>query len=236
MVAAGIAMVVLGLYVVVRFPEHGFTPTRARRWRQSAVILRRGVALARGDREILLVLATTFLINGAAVAYGRLYPKRLVELGLPAQPDPIVWFTGLGIAAYLVGALALRLVEARIDGDGAARRLYAAACFTGTLGLIVLPRAPGYAIGGAGVLLIGGIALPVTRAVGEIWVNRRITSDVRATVQSFLAQVEYAGEILCGIVLGSLAQLTTLTVAFACAAALIAIAGVMVVRLRADSH
>jgi MFS family permease len=236
MVVAGVAMVMLGLYVVVRFTEHGFTPTRARRWQRSAAILRRGVTLARRDREILLILAATFLINGAAEAYGRLYPKRLVGLGFPDQSNPIVWFTGLGIGAFAVGALALRIVEARIEGTGVARRVYAAACFIGALGLIALACAPGYLIGSAGVLLVGGIALTVTRAVGVIWVNRRTTSDVRATVQSFLAQVEYGGEILCGVALGALAQFTTLTAAFVCSSALIAGAGVMVVRSRTGSR
>ena len=83
----------------------------------------------------------TFLIDGAAEAYGRLYPRQLVELGLPACPDPIVWFTGLGIATFATGALALRIVEARIAGAGAARRAYAVACFTGALGLLLLAHA-----------------------------------------------------------------------------------------------
>lgn len=236
MVVAGVAMVLLGLYVVVRFTEHGFTPTRARRWQRSAAILRRGVALARRDHEILLVLAATFLINGAAEAYGRLYPKRLVGLGFPHQSAPIVWFTGLGIVAFAVGALALRIVEARIDGVGVARRAYAAACFIGALGLIALACAPGYLIGSAGVLLVGGIGMTVTRAVGAIWVNRRTAGDVRATVQSFLAQAEYGGEILFGLLLGAVAQFTTITVAFACSSALTACAGVMVVRSRTTNQ
>ncbi|HEX5506537.1 MAG TPA: hypothetical protein VFW96_28230, partial [Thermomicrobiales bacterium] len=92
MIVAGVGMVALGLYVVARFPERGFTPTKARRWRRSAAILRRGLALARGDREILLVLAATVLINGAAEAYGRLYPARLVGLGFPGRAAPLVWF------------------------------------------------------------------------------------------------------------------------------------------------
>ena len=230
MVAAGAAMVLLGLYVVVWFTEHGFTPSASRRWQQSTAIFRRGVALARRDHEILLILAATFLIDGAAEAFGRLYPKRLISLGLPSLADSIVWFTGLGIIALVLGALALRIVEARIDGAGVARRVYAAACFTGALGLIALAGAPGFVIGSAGVLLVSGIALTVTRAVGVIWVNRRTSSDVRATVQSILAQAEYSGEIVCGFTLGALAQATTMSVAFACSAALIMGAGVMVVR------
>lgn len=233
MVVAGVAMVVLGVYVVTRFTECGFTPAGAHRWQRSITILRCGASLARRDREILLVLLATVLINGAAEAYGRLYPKRLVGIGFPGPYDPIVWFTGLGIGAFAVGALALRIVEARLDGVGAARRVYAAACGIGALGLIALAGAPGYLTGSAGVLLIGGIALTVTRAVGAIWVNRRASTDVRATVQSILAQAEYLGEIVLGVALGALAQATTITVAFACSAVLIGFAGVMVIGSRA---
>lgn len=230
MVVAGVAMVVLGLYVLLRFTEHGFTPTRARRWRRSATIFQSGVTLARRDREILLILLATVLVNGAAEGYGRLYFRRLVELGFPSQADPLVWFTGLGIIAFAAGALALRVVEARIDGVGVARRLYAAACFVGALGTLTLAAAPNYLVGSAGVLLMGGVALTVTRAVGSIWINRRTTSDVRATMTSMLAQAEYGGEILVGVALGLLAQATTLPIAFTCAAALIAGAGLLVVR------
>lgn len=233
MVTAGSMMALLGVYVAARFTEQHFTPTRTRRWRQGATILGRGVALARGDREVLVVFAATFLLNGAAVAFGRLYPKQLVDLGFPHRPDPIVWFTALGISTFLVGALALRIVEARIAGTGVARRVYAAACGIGALGVLLLTVAPNTVIGSAGVLLVAGVAWTVTRAVGAIWVNSRTTSDVRATVHSFLAQVKYLGEILCGIALSALALTTSITGAFAGACALVTCAGVMVARSHA---
>lgn len=233
MVTAGVMMALLGLYVVARFPEQHFTPTRARRRREAAMILRRGVTLARGDREILVVLAATFLVNGAAVAFGRLYPKQLVDLGFPERPDPIVWFTGLGIATFVAGALALRIVDARIAGAGGARRAYAAACAVGGLGVLLLTIARDSVTGSAGVLLVAGIALTVTRTVSAIWVNSRTTSDVRATVQSFLAQVQYAGEIVCGIALSVLAQATSITGALAGTCALLVCAGAVVAQSRA---
>jgi hypothetical protein len=228
MVAAGAAMTLLGLYVVARFTERHFTPTRAQRWRQATTILQRGVALARHDREILAVFLATFLVNGAADAFGRLYPKQLIDLGFPDRPDPVVWFTGLGVITFVVAAFALRIVEARINRVGVARRVYAAACGIGALGVLLLAAAPDTVAGSAGVLLASGIGWTVTRAVGAIWVNSRATSDVRATVQSFLAQVEYLGEILCGMALGLLAQVTSITGALAGACALVVCAGVVV--------
>jgi MFS family permease len=230
MVSAGVMMALLGLYVMTRFPERHFTPTRTQRRREAVRILRQGAALARRDRAILVVFAATFLVNGAADAFGRLYPKQLIDLGFPDRPDPIVWFTALGIATYAAGAFALRIVEARIAGADVARRTYAAACGTGALGVFLLTVAPDTITGSAGVLLAAGIAWAVTRAVGVIWVNSRTTSDVRATMQSFLAQVEYFGEILCGVALSAIAQATSITGALVGACALVTCAGVVVAR------
>ncbi len=180
-VAAGVAMLVLGLYVVAWFPERRFAPRASYRFDESREVLRIGVALVRGDSVLLVVFLATLLLNGAAEAFDRLYPKELLALGFPATPDPIVWFTALGLVLLGAGAIALRAVEARIEGSGAPARLYAAACFVGVLGLILLAAAPDVAGGMLGVFLVGGIAWPVTRAVSVIWVNRRATSQVRAT-------------------------------------------------------
>jgi MFS family permease len=232
-VLSGAAMWALGALVAARFGERRFTPVHSDRWRESRSIFRRGVAVARADREILLVLAATILVNGAAEGFGRLYAKRLVELGFPGAVDPIVWLTGLGLVALLLAALALRIVEARIEGAGVARRAYAAACVTGALGLVVLAAAPDAVTGMAGVLVVEGIAWKVTRTVGVIWVNRRTTSNVRATVQSFLGQAEYLGEITLGIGLGVLAQATSIPAAMLGSCALVAGAGALVARSRA---
>jgi hypothetical protein len=214
----------------MRFSEHEFTPTTEHRFQESVSIFRRGVKLARHDREIMLVFGATILVNSGAEAFDRLYPKRLVDLGFPEDPDPIVWFTALGVATLAVGSIALMIVESRIDGVGVARRVYAAACLFGALGLIVLAHAPDDVSGMMGVLLVGGIAWTVIRSVSVIWVNRRATSDVRATVQSFLGQVESMGEIAGGLALGVLAQATTITVALTFSCALVGAAGLLVMR------
>ncbi len=87
--------------------------------------------------------------------------------------------------------------------------------------------------GSAGVLLVAGIGRTVTRAVGAIVVNARATGEVRATIQSFLGQVEYAGGICCGLALAIIAETTSITLALVGACVLVACAGV-VARLGAD--
>jgi predicted MFS family arabinose efflux permease len=231
-VTAGLAMILLGLAVAARFPERNFTRTRTNRWRAALAIFRRGVALARGDRQIRVVLAATMLVNGASIAYDFAFRKQLLDLGFPTAPDPIVWFALLGLVTLALAILALRIVEARIDGAGVARRTYALAALIGALGLVVLGQAPDDFPAIVGVLLITGLAAPVTRAVSVIWVNRRTTSDVRATVHSFLQQAESVGEMTGGLALALLAAATDLPLTLTASGLLLLAAALLVARSR----
>ncbi len=217
-IVAGVSIMVVGMVVATRFPEQHFTPATEARWSASRATLRAGVRLARRDRQIMLVFVATLLVNGAGEMFGRVYAQRLVALGLPRNPDPIVWYAALGLAMLLAGAMVLRLVEIRIGGSAVGARAYGAACALGAVGLLVLAHAPNVTTAAVGVLLVGGLSLTVLRVVGAIWVNRRTASDVRATVHSFLAQAEYLGEIVVGFSLAFLARTTTLTIALTGAA------------------
>ncbi|WP_223167320.1 MFS transporter [Nonomuraea sp. SYSU D8015] len=229
-VVSGAGMAVLGLYVATVFTEHGVTPARTRRLRTSLSIFGRGLGLARRDNEILLALAATTVVNGA-VMISWLFPRQLIALGFPG--DPTLWYAALGIVSSAAGAAALRLVQSRIDGPGAARRIYVLACLLGPAGLAALAYAPGALAGGLGVLLVSGIADPLVRVVSVIWVNRRVTSDVRATVQSFLSQAETVGKILGGFALAALAQAAGARATLLAAGALIVLAGALAARSRA---
>jgi predicted MFS family arabinose efflux permease len=226
MVLAGAAMLALGLYVAVHFQERRFVGTATKRWSASWTILAHGSSLVRRSRPILLMFAATFLVNGSADAFGRLQPRRLIDLGLPT--NPVAWLTGLGLLTLLVGAVALRVVERRVEDVDAAARDYAIACGVGVVGLVVLAAAPEELSASAGVLLVAGIALPLTRTMATIWVNRQTTGDVRATVHSFLAQAEYLGEIVCGLAIAAIARFAGLAFALAACAAAFAVATLLV--------
>ena len=228
--ASGVIMLALGVFVALTFTETNFTPTEENRFQESIGIFRRGLALSRADSEIMLVLAVTLLVNSGAEAFDRLHPKRLIDLGFPEEPDPIVWFTVLGIAMLLVGAATLRMVEARIDQAGAPKMALFVACIAGAVGMITLGHAPNETVGIAGTLIVAGVSWTILHSVASIWVNRRTTSDVRATVQSFLGQTESLGEICGGVVMAILAQATSITVALTTSAALLLTAGLVLQR------
>jgi len=229
MVLTGAAMVLLGLFVAARFRERRFVPVPANRWPAAGSILAGGFRLVRGSRVLLAVFAATFLVNGVADAFGRLYPLRLLSLA-PAA-DPVVWFTGLGVLMCLGGAAALRLAQARIGGPQTVRRGYAAACVVAAAGIGGLAVTAG-PVGGSLAVLVAAGALPLTRSFGTIWVNDQTYGAVRATVHSLLAQAEYVGKIVCGLALALVAQRTGTSLVLAVCVVLLVVATAVVQRAR----
>jgi MFS family permease len=218
-VAAGVMMLALGVAVAFAFPERNFTPIRTGRLRASLDIARRGALLAVHDRTILALVVVTVLVNGAADSFGRIYPLQLQALGFPAGSSGTAWFTALGIVGLVIGALSLHAVERRIHSERGARGAMLLACAAGALGLGLLGLAPDLTSAVVAVLVASGVAMPLLRTVTTIWVNRRTSSDVRATVHSFLAQAEYGGEILCAGLLAVLSGIVGANGAFILAAA-----------------
>ncbi len=232
-VVAGVISILVGGVIAITFSERGFTRTKSDHLATSWRILTDGLRLARSDHQILLVLGATVLLNSGAEAVDRLHTRQLVDLGLPVSPEPIVWFTGLGIVGLLAGVLALRVVENRIEHVGAPRRLYVAAVALAVIGTLLLATAPNTAVGFGGTFITRGIAWSVIPVIAATWVNQRATSDVRATVQSFLGQAESVGEISGGLVLGGLAQARGVPTSLAVASGLFATASLLVWRSKA---
>ena len=230
-VVSGVGMALLGLFVAMQFTERTFIPRREKRWHASLSVVRLVISLVRRDHEILLVCVATMLLNGASMAEW-LFPKQLIHLGFPS--DPVLWYTAVGICSLAAGFIALRLVQARIDGVGVARPMYTLACFIGVLGLLVIASAPDALIGGVGVLLVSGITVNVARTVSVIWVNERTSSSVRATVRSFLDQAEAIGQICGGFTLAVIAGAAGLSMTLLTSAVLMAFTGTMVALSRAD--
>jgi MFS family permease len=233
-VAAGVAVLLLGGFVAIRFPERNFVPVRTKRWRASRAILRRGANLAVRDRTILVLVVVAVLVNGAADSFGRILPVKLISVGLPAGGDGTVWFTAISIAGFITGVAALRVIEHRIHGEAGARRAMVLGGIAGAAGLVLFGLAPNLAIATVAVLVATGVAGPTMRTVTTIWVNRRTTSEVRATMHSFLAQAEYAGEIATAGVLAALAGLAGRSGAFIVTGALFGASAVVVLAAGRD--
>lgn len=178
-VAAGTAMLVLGGAFAVTFPETNFTPTRVARWRAGLGIARAGLDLTVSNRTILALLVVTILVNGAGDSFGRIYPVKLAEVGLPADSTGTAWFTAISLAATLIAVAALHVLERHIATDHGARRALWMACLAGALSLAAFGVAPNLMLTVVSLLVATGLAMPLIRTITTIWVNRGTTSQVR---------------------------------------------------------
>ena len=180
---------------------------------RGAVDLRDGLRLARFDRVILAVIVATVFVNGGGEAYGRLLDHQLVVIGMPTHPALIFWFAALSLVGVALGALALRSCRSAGQGAGVIKRTYVLSCIVGVAGLVLFANAPNIGTAVAGSLLVSGLAMPLSRTAAVIWVNRRTTAGVRATVHSLVSQAEQTGEIVFGLSLAGLAAARSATVA-----------------------
>lgn len=207
-IVAGVTMLALGIGFAALFPERHFVRVRHDHVRAALDVARRGAQLAISDRTLLILLVVTILVSGAGDSFARIYPVQLTNLGFPPGDSGTAWFTALGLGGYALAVLALIITQRRLHFDQGSRITTAVACTVGTGSLLLLGSASNLQVAIIGVLLLTGIAMPVVRTATTIWVNRRTTSDIRATTHSFLAQAEYVGEIGCAAGLAVLANST----------------------------
>jgi hypothetical protein len=127
---------------------------------------------------------------------------------MPALPlaSPILGLTALSLAALACGAVTLRIyqrleLQNRTDG-----RDFAIAAGIGVFGLSLLGTVGNMLFGVAALLVVSGVSTPLLRTIATIRVNSATTRESRATIHSFLSQSEYAGEVLCGLLLAALAE------------------------------
>lgn len=220
-VTSGALMLLLGVYVAYSFKEQRFTPSQLTGLDGLKSTLKSGAQLVASDKSIAIVLAVTFLINGADEVFSRLLPKGLIDLGLPVEFDPILWLVSLGLVTLCVGALVLRFAQNRMSNEPTLRRFYVSACFVGACGMFLFSAAPNHWIAMAGAILVHGIAWNIARTVSVIWINGRSKNRERATVLSFLAQAENFGEVMLGASLALIAQSSGIPLSFVCAAILV---------------
>lgn len=234
MVAAAVLLVLLACWIAVLFTEAGFQKSEERgvraKWSESVRILKAGSALVRSDRIVVGLLLVTLLFNLGAEAMDRLTELRLINLGLPSEISPELFFTALGIVGLLAGAALIRLTESRIDNENGPRTVYGAMAMVAALGAVVVTIAPNATVGAFGVFLARGLAWSVLPVVTALWINRSTGSETRATVQSFLGQATSAGQILGGLLLGAIATTSGIAAAIGTSAALFAISGVLILR------
>ena len=206
-VFAGVSMLVLGGLVALSFPEKNFRRAPAGELlKRSLHTLKQGMIKLRSHRVLVHILVCTYLINGADEVFTRLYAKHMVELGLPPLLEPIFWFTVLTIATLIVSFFALSKLNRMLEEGTRDYRAYSLGTLFGLAGFGLLAVSSNFEVAAIAVVLVGGIAMSVMRTVSVVWANKNASSEIRATIHSFLSLAENLGEMSLGFGLAIVAS------------------------------
>jgi len=218
----GVAYAAWGLVLIVAMPETAFERSAGAGWSGFRSMLSEGWRQSR-RRKPLWILATAVFVGGLAKeAIDRLDIQRLVDIGLPDDLNDIVVIAVLVAAKSVFAAGALVIARRRARGGSVVMAMVL--LFTGIAGgIALLAHVELLAVAGLGLILQGGFAL-ASEPLVTTWTNMFASGDARATVHSFIGQGEAFGEILGGVALGSVAQLTTVPTAMTVSALLFLVA------------
>jgi len=241
MVLLGALSMGAGVVFAIAMEEQGFeptTPSERGRWADAFGVWRDGARIVARSPMLRIVVGTMVVIGAADEAIDRLDVLRLVQLGLPdfAEEEAVVFFGVVWVAMTILNIPVMVWLSNRLESapDRRAAQLVQLLLMLSAIGVVGLALSPAFATALIG-WTVRDIAREVLEPLGVGLANRHAESEVRATVISFRGQAEAVGEVMGGVLLGTLAQLTTVPIALTAAAVLLAVAAVPYQRAAAGS-
>ncbi len=229
MLLAGAGMWLLGAAVLFLFRETKFERASPGSLIATAVQTFRGSLLRlRSHRVLVHILVCTVLVNGADEAFGRLHAKQLLEIGIPEGAAPIIWLTLLAVASLALSLISLAALNRFLGRHDNHARAYGSAAVMGATALVLFAYSTSFELAALAILLVGGVAMSVMRTVSVVWANKHATSQIRATVQSFLSLAENLGEVSLGFGLAILASYAGIPAAMIGSAVILLLVAVLV--------
>jgi len=221
----GVIYATWGVVLAVSMPENNFVRTVGEGWRGFLAMLQGGWRQSYEIRPLRILVIAVFIGGLAKEAIDRLDVQRLVDVGLPEDIDEVLVIGALVAANSIIGAGMLAIARRRALGASVVPAM--SALLTGVaVGVLLLAHMEVLALAGLGLILQGGFFLTTVPLV-TTWANTFASSENRATVHSFVGQAEAFGEILGGIVLGTVAQLATVPTAMTFSALLFLLAALI---------
>ncbi|MDD5370643.1 MAG: MFS transporter [Anaerolineaceae bacterium] len=236
-IVGGVLFLLLGVFLVLFMPEHGFTPKLRQfgqapgvwveeNWRSMETTFRGGLRLIRGKPTLITILVIGLFFGLYSEGFDRLWTPHLIyDIGLPkvGNLSPVVWFGVITVGVQLLSLGVTELARRKLDPDNPRVSLWALAIdnLAQVLGLVVFALSRNFVLA-----LTAYWSVAVTRGLKSpyftAWVNRRLTTDVRATVLSMTSQVDALGQIAGGPILGLVGNAISIQAALLGSAVLLA--------------
>ncbi|MXX52265.1 MAG: MFS transporter [Chloroflexi bacterium] len=224
-IAGGVMLLCLSLFLLIVMPEAGFQRRSAgerENWRALFDTFRAGLAMICGSRFLLLILLATVFHGAFSEGFDRLWTAHLLanfEFPPLGGLDQIIWFGIISAVSMPLCLAATEVLRRRLDfADG--RRVAAAliVVYVTMIGSVLL-----FVYGGSFAWALVGLWLAqamrgIRNPLMEAWINQHTASAVRATVLSVQGQADALGQIAGGPLVGAVALLSSLRLAISLSA------------------
>ena len=201
----GVGVVLIGITLAIIMPETGFHPTpREDRntWQHMWHTFKQGTDAVRSRPHLMSVLGVGLFYGIYSEGFDRLWVKHLLdtfELPIIFGGNQVAFFAALRIIGTILTLFTIRFVEKRVDTTKPIAIGRAMLLVTGLISLSLL----GFALSTALFISLGlYLAIDVLRDVAgplqTAWVNKKLDSNVRATVHSMFGQVDAIGQVMGG--------------------------------------
>jgi len=214
-IAGGVGMILLALFLVLCMPENGFHPRadgERSTWKSMVQTIRDGRELTRRQPILLSILGIGLFYGLYSEGLDRLWTVHfLQDFAMPwlAILQPVVWFGIIRAVQQVISIIATEIVRRRLR---IALPLAIARMTALNAALIVVALAAFALTRSFWVALLLYCAVSVLRNINgplhEAWLNQHIDDPhVRATVFSLGSQVDALGQIGGGPLVGLIGQL-----------------------------
>lgn len=230
LIIGGVGLAGLSIFLLVFMPETHFRPmARAERdtWRKMWGTFKDGYDVVRGAPILLIIFTIEVFIGLHSEGIDRFWEAHLLRnFTLPSFGDgwnSVYWFGIISVVTMIGTLIMTEFFKRRLKVDHENNALNAMMAFTTlTIAGILL-----FALTSNVTVALGAfMALAVFRStIGPIqaaWINKKVPSEVKATVLSMLGQTNAVGQIISGPLMGIVATVWSIRAAFVAVAALLA--------------
>ncbi len=223
----GIIQISMGLYFHLNLREEHFVPGMHRE-RGFFETLKDGILAVRSAPRLRALVLVIVALDMGSEAFDRLGYKHFLDGGGIDDGSLVVLgilFIALAFSGLAANAVAGRVLESNFGVARLAVVLLFVAAVGGALAAItniVVVIAMGY--------MLQDSTREALWPVLEGWANRDAPSQVRATVHSLMGQATAMAELVGGLTLGAIAELTSIPVVLGIAAALFGLSSLLATR------
>ncbi len=211
----------LAVFLWLFMPETNFIPAktagRQQTWNKMGETFKSGMAVIRGQRILVLIMAMTFFFGLSSEGLDRLWEAHFLEnvtFPVLANVSVVTWFGLINVGQLLLNLGLTEVVRRRVktDDDSTAVLFLLIVSGLNIFSLVVFALATNFPLG-----LVSIWSVSVTRRISgpvkAAWMNKKLHSETRATIISMRGQLDAIGQFIGGPIIGAVGTIFSLKVA-----------------------